>query len=78
MIGITAQINDNDFLYKSPDGREAMILMNARDGFAFICTDIHGNPGRPETAVAFSADMLRWIADRVDELETGARTGRND
>ena len=64
---ILSVMNETDVQFRSKDGREAWVLMNGRDGYAFIATDPY-NQGQPYNAVAFSASDLRWIADRIDEL----------
>ncbi len=64
-----------DFLYTSPDGREAFVIFAPEGGVVFIATDIHGQ-GAPFTAVAFSAAKLRQIADKLDELAERGHRGR--
>lgn len=64
--GFVVQVN-NDLLYESPDGREAWVIFDTGKRLAFISTDIHAM-GQPNQTVGFSAETLRAIADRLDEL----------
>lgn len=66
---IVARVNDS-FLYRSPDGREAWVLLNRDKGVAFIVTDIFGY-GQPHNAVGFTADALRQIAADLDQRAPG-------
>lgn len=66
MSGTSAEVGHN-WLYESPDGREAWVLFDPTQNLAFICTDIH-QQGPPNQAVGFSAGYLRMIADRLEEL----------
>jgi hypothetical protein len=68
----TEQVN-NDFLYSSPDGREAYIAFDPTKGLAYVVTDIR-KQGPPNNAVGFTAKTLRQIAahlDHLDERTTG-------
>lgn len=66
-----ARIND-DYLYESPDGREAFIVFDKVKELAFVVTDIHGR-GQPNNAVGFSSKRLRMIADCLDKLTEESR-----
>lgn len=56
---------NGDWLYSSPDGREAWVVFDRNKGLAFITTDIHGT-GMPYNSVGISASTLRAIADELD------------
>jgi hypothetical protein len=60
---------NGSWLQQGPDGREAWIHFRA-DGSVAICTDIH-NQGPPHTAVLFTPEMLRGIADEAERRIEG-------
>lgn len=58
-----AGVNDNTWLYRGADGREAWVFIKRNE--ATIVTDIHG-AGAPGNAVAFTIDALREIIRRAE------------